>query len=79
MTAVRSELETLAEIVRPGAIPKVCRDADDNEVLAIADGGGAEAIITGDNDLLELRQYRGIKILSVAEFEGLEGMSGGVA
>jgi putative PIN family toxin of toxin-antitoxin system len=42
----------------------VCRDADDDLVLATALAGGAEAIVTGDQDLLTLRSWRGIAILS---------------
>ena len=44
--------------------PQVCRDADDDWVLATALAGEAEAIVSGDNDLLILRRHRGIAILS---------------
>ena len=35
----------------------VCRDPDDNKVLATALAGKAEYIITGDNDLLSLKEF----------------------
>jgi putative PIN family toxin of toxin-antitoxin system len=51
--------------VEPIPLPKpVCRDADDDWVLATAVAGGAEAIVTGDGDLLELGAYEGVAILT---------------
>ena len=41
-----------------------CRDADDDWVLATAVAGQAEAIVTGDGDLIELRAYEGVAILT---------------
>ncbi|MFQ5742825.1 MAG: putative toxin-antitoxin system toxin component, PIN family [Acidobacteriota bacterium] len=46
----------------------VCRDPDDDRVLAAAVGGGAACIVTGDQDLLVLEKYRGIAILSPDSF-----------
>jgi putative PIN family toxin of toxin-antitoxin system len=58
-----------AEIVRPDALPEaVCRDPDDDWVLATAIAGEAEAIVTGDADLLDLNEYQGIRILSPRAF-----------
>lgn len=45
-----------------------CRDPDDDWVLATAVAGEAEVIVTGDADLLDLRTYRGIAILSPRGF-----------
>ncbi len=64
----RAELEVLAEIVGPGDVPKVCRDPDDDHVLATATAGSAEVIITGDRDLLVLEWYNNIEILTPAMF-----------
>ena len=41
----------------------VCRDPKDNQVLADAAANNIEVIITGDNDLLELKNYEGIRII----------------
>ena len=41
---------------------------DDDELLAIALAGKAEIILTGDKDLLTLKQFQGIKILSPRQF-----------
>jgi putative PIN family toxin of toxin-antitoxin system len=54
-------------VVLGSQIPAVCRDPDDNVVLACADVSNAEYIITGDLDLLALRSYRTIPIVSVTD------------
>lgn len=46
---------------RPPEKP-VCRDPDDDWVLATAVVGQAEAIVTGDDDLLALGDYQGVAI-----------------
>jgi putative PIN family toxin of toxin-antitoxin system len=46
----------------------VCRDPDDDLVLATALAGQAEVIITGDKDLLILKKHQGIRILSPRQF-----------
>ncbi len=44
------------------------RDPSDNKFLEAALEARADFIITGDHHLLELREYRGVKILSPSEF-----------
>lgn len=56
------------EIVKPRKILRVARDGDDNRVLEAAVEGGCEFIITGDEDLLDLKSYKEIKIMTPAEF-----------
>ncbi len=45
-----------------------CRDPKDNKFLELALSGMADFIITGDTDLLSLHPWRGIAILSPAEY-----------
>lgn len=50
--------------VEPRPLEKpVCRDPDDDWVLATAVAGQAQAIVTGDDDLLALGDYQGVAIL----------------
>ncbi|MGI9165717.1 MAG: putative toxin-antitoxin system toxin component, PIN family [Pyrinomonadaceae bacterium] len=46
----------------------VCRDPDDDNVLAAAISGECDCIITGDKDLLVLKHYQGINIFSPRDF-----------
>jgi uncharacterized protein len=58
-----------AEIVSPEPLrERLCDDADDDWVLASAVGGRAEIIVTGDDDLLVLKKYGDIRILSPRQF-----------
>lgn len=60
---------TLAEAnrVELGDIPKVCRDPNDDKVLATAVTGSVDFIATEDKDLLDLVEYEGIRIVNGVE------------
>lgn len=45
-----------------------CRDPKDNMILELAVNGQADAIVTGDRDLLELGSYQSIPIVTPACF-----------
>ena len=64
-----SRFRAAALIVEGPAIPvpSALRDPDDIHVLACAAGTGANAIVTGDNDLLSLETFEGIPILTVRQ------------
>jgi putative PIN family toxin of toxin-antitoxin system len=51
-----------------GTATGVSRDVDDDKFLALAVNGQADAIISGDRDLLELVAHEGIPILTPAQF-----------
>ena len=53
----------------------VCRDSHDDMFLAVAACGSGEYLVTGDQDLLVLKNYSSTKIVSVAEFLPLVGNS----
>jgi putative PIN family toxin of toxin-antitoxin system len=71
---VREVLDYLrdnAEIVQPDSINiPACRDKDDLPVIGTATGGNASCIVTGDADLLSLKRYQGIDMLTPREFWG---------
>lgn len=61
------------EIVEPRALSTpVSRDADDDWILATAVAAGADCLVTGESDLLDLGQYAGIPISSPASFGEFE-------
>lgn len=68
LSQVAVTLTELAEMVRPMQRLKVLADDPDNRILECAHEGGAAAIITGDKALLKLKQYRGIRVLSLREY-----------
>ena len=45
-----------------------CRDPDDNRVLEAAVAGQADVIVSGDEDLLVLDPFDGIRIVGPADF-----------
>ena len=57
-----------ATIVRPIRHVVVCRDPEDNVLLECALAGRADALVTGDRDLLVLHPFHGTQILRPAEF-----------
>lgn len=63
-----AEMRQLAEVIVPPPLPQpVCRDPDDDHVLACALAAQADLIVSGDADLLNLRQYQSIPIVAAAE------------
>lgn len=57
------------EVVTPDSLSTpISRDPDDDNILAAALAGNCECIITGDKDLLVLKQFGDIKILSPRDF-----------
>jgi putative PIN family toxin of toxin-antitoxin system len=49
----------------------VCRDPRDNKFLDVAFSGQANALVTGDQDLLVLREFQGVPIVTAADFLSL--------
>lgn len=48
--------------------PDICRDSDDVKILGLAVAASANYIVTGDKDLLVLKEFQGILILSPRAF-----------
>ena len=46
----------------------ICRDKNDNDIIALAISNEVDYLITGDNDLLILKKYKHVKIISPREF-----------
>ena len=65
---IRSIEEVANPISITGVIQNVCRDSDDDKILECALLANADYIITGDDDLLVLSAFRGIKIVTAKEY-----------
>ena len=69
---VRTFLQTFHEqiqLVEPTPLPSpVCRDPDDDLVLATALAAAADRIVTGDHDLLVLRVHKGVRLVTPRQF-----------
>ncbi len=63
-----NDVKMLAEPVAILSPIRACRDPRDDKFLELAVHGRADMIVTGDRDLLDLHPFRGIAILSPAEY-----------
>ena len=64
-------LRLLGRVAEPVPIVhrvQVCRDPRDDKFLELAVNGAAQAIVTGDDDLLALDPFRGIEIVTPAAY-----------
>ena len=73
--ATRSEREEfLRDLIREAPTIAItqqiqaCRDPNDDKILELAVNGNADYIVTGDDDLLVMNPFRGIDIVTPAEF-----------
>lgn len=58
----------LAEVVKINRIPVVSRDPKDDKFLATAKESGADYLVSADKDLLDLKNYQGVKIIDAKSF-----------
>lgn len=71
--AARELIEAGTEVIEVQALDSsASRDPDDDWVLATAVAGRCRCIVTGDKDLLVLRQFRDIRILPPSDFWSFE-------
>lgn len=64
--------EAASEIIHGlSPVPNICRDPNDNMIIACAVDAHADYIVTGDEDLLILRKYKNIVIINPRNFEAL--------
>jgi uncharacterized protein len=62
------DLLAAAELITITERIAACRDPTDDKFLELAVDGRADAIVSGDGDLLALHPFRGIPILTPAAF-----------
>ena len=66
--AFLSSLIRESSLIEISQAVQVCRDPEDDQILELAVNGSATYIVTGDTDLLVLNPFRGIEIVTPAEF-----------
>ncbi len=63
-----AEVRQLTQVFDPPPLAQpVCRDPDDDKVLALALAARVELIVSGDRDLLVLQQFEGMPIVDPAQ------------
>jgi putative PIN family toxin of toxin-antitoxin system len=67
--AILARFEQVAQMFDPTPmpLPAALRDPDDVHVLACAVAAAADAIVTSDNDLLSMKSFEAIPIVTVRE------------
>ena len=55
-------------VVKPTAKVKVSRDKDDNKFIECAIDTKAMYIVSGDNNLLDIIEYKGVQIITAKDF-----------
>ena len=68
LSRVAVVLGEMGEIVKPSCRLSVFRDEPDNRILECAVEGKAEAIVTGDKEMLAIGEYEGIRLITLAEY-----------
>ena len=64
--------EAASEILHKlNPVPNICRDPNDDMIIACAIDATADYIVTGDEDLLILKKYKDIIIINPRNFEAL--------
>ena len=68
LSHVAVALSELAELVKPARRIRLLKDEPDNRILECAIYGQADLLVTGDKKILQLREYRGVKTVSLKEY-----------
>jgi putative PIN family toxin of toxin-antitoxin system len=61
-------LTEMSEMVKPKRTLEVFKDDPDNRILECAESGQADAIVTGDKEMLLLKEHQGIPLMSLRDY-----------
>jgi uncharacterized protein len=62
--------EVISDLVEPDpSVSGIYRDPDDDHILSCAKASSADYLVTGDSDLLDLREFGGTRIVPPRDFE----------
>lgn len=64
-------LDIISENISLTSEVTICRDAKDNFLLSLAKDGEAHYLISGDEDLLVLKEFENTKIITYSAFQTL--------
>lgn len=62
-------MQIIGETIEPQQSVKICRDAADDYLLALAAEAKADYLVTGDDDLLVIKEIGACQIVDVSTFE----------
>ncbi len=65
-------IDEYSEFIEVTSNIDLCRDKKDNFLLSLAKDSNADYLLTGDNDLLELKILDSTKILTITDFFKME-------
>lgn len=61
-------ISAVASVVKPESKLAILKDDPDNRILECAQKAAADSIVTGDHHLLQLKNFKRTKIITIAEF-----------
>jgi putative PIN family toxin of toxin-antitoxin system len=64
-----SFIKIVGEVIEIDGFEEICRDPKDDFLLALAKESKAHYLISGDKDLLELKEYKKTQIITINQFE----------
>jgi len=71
-TIIEENILPFFEVVEANeAIKDACKDRDDDKFLSCAVSARAAYLVTGDTDLLVMKNFKGVKIITPRDFEAL--------
>lgn len=68
ISQIMQKIRKSCKIVHPKKTIAILKDDDDNRVLEAATTGSCDFIVTGDRQLLDLKEYKRIKIVTPHQF-----------
>lgn len=60
--------DSYGEIIRVTSKVDICRDPKDNFILALSKDADADYLLTGDDDLLDLREFGRTRIIKISDY-----------
>ena len=75
MKLILNIIERFADYIKVTSNVDLCRDAKDNFLLSLAKDSKSDFLITGDKDLLVLKEFEKTRIVTIAEYQTISDFS----